>query len=389
MKILYIIPNFGQTSETFVEQLVFGLQDLGHEIVLAGNSIHARHASHFDFHPLKLRIPSYFEEKLIGKLPARIGPRLNEWRLRRMRKQAEAQLLRIIEQTRPDALYLEYFSLGLSLGDALATYKGPKVSHCHGFDVTSALNAEGARRSIPAMVEAMDHFIVTSEHIRNRVRILGVPEGKIAKVKLGVEVKGVSAVPWDTRLAADYVVSLGRLTSKKNPITALLAFKALTQDFPTLRYKLIGDGELMPEVRRTVTALGLSDRVDIVGALPHTEALEILSGARLYIQHSATGKDGDQEGFGVSIAEASLLGLPVVSTLHNGIPEQVLDGETGYLVPEYAIDAFADRMRKFLESPELSQKIGSAGRERIGSVYQKGRRIQEIEALLTSGNESK
>ena len=108
----------------------------------------------------------------------------------------------------------------------------------------------------------------------------------------------------------------------------------------------------------------------------------MLAGARLYIQHSATGIDGDQEGFGVSIAEASLLGIPVVSTFHNGIPEQVLDGETGFLVPEYAIDAFADRMRRFLETPELSQKLGNAGRERIASNYPVSRRVGEIEKLL-------
>jgi glycosyltransferase involved in cell wall biosynthesis len=334
-------------------------------------------------------MPSFFEEKLIGRLPFGLGARLNERRLLRIRKHGEEQLHRILELTRPDTIYLEYFSLGLSLSGALASFPGPKVAHCHGFDVTSALNAEGARCSVPAMVEAMDHFIVTSEHIRNRVRILGVPESKITKVKLGVEVLGVAAVPWDVRLAANYVVSLGRLTSKKSPITALIAFKALAKDFPSLRYKLIGDGDLMSEVRRAVEVLGLGDRVDLMGALKHKDALNILSGSRLYIQHSATGIDGDQEGFGVSIAEASLLGLPVVSTLHNGIPEQVLDGKTGYLVPEYAIDAFANRMRRFLESPQLSQEIGSAGCERIASVYQKDRRIKEIEALLTQKNKMK
>jgi hypothetical protein len=83
MRILYIIPDFGRASETFVEQLVFGLRDLGHEIVLAGNSIHPRHASDFEFHSLRLGMPSLFEEKLFAKIPAGIGRRLNAWRLRR------------------------------------------------------------------------------------------------------------------------------------------------------------------------------------------------------------------------------------------------------------------------------------------------------------------
>lgn len=382
MKILYIVPDFGQTSETFVEQLVFGLRGKGHTVVLAGHSIHARHADEFRFHPLPLQMPGVIDEKLIGKLPGALGDRLNAARGRSMSGKASKVLSTIMEAERPDAIYIEYFHLGLPLVATLRKFKGPVITHCHGYDVTSALNAVSSRERIPGLVDAVSRFITTSKHIRNRVRLWGVPQAKLHQVKLGVEVKGVEPDGWDLRLQNNYIMSLGRLTSKKNPLAVIEAFQLLATKYPDLRYKIVGDGELMPEVCRAVERHGLTGRIDLLGALPHVEALQLLNGARAYVQHSATGANGDQEGFGLSIAEAALLGLPVVSTYHNGIPEQVVHGESGFLVPEYDFDGIAEALDRLLNCPETSRRMGVAGQERIAGEYGKERRIDAIERLL-------
>lgn len=78
-----------------------------------------------------------------------------------------------------------------------------------------------------------------------------------------------------------------------------------------------------------------------------------------------TARSGDQEGFGISLAEAAALELPVVSTLHNGIPEQVINGETGFLVREHDYEAMAERLVHLLGTPDKAEKMGMAGSENI------------------------
>ena len=93
---------------------------------------------------------------------------------------------------------------------------------------------------------------------------------------------------------------------------------------------------------------------------------------------------GDSEGTPVAIMEASAASLPVVSTFHAGIPDVILDGITGILVPETDIDKMADAMLTLLNDKELARKMGRAGRERIKSEYSMERYINVLKTLLYS-----
>jgi len=383
MKILYVVSDLGTTSETFVDQLLFGLSELGHEITVASRTLSPRHREKFAHEPITLNLPRDIEERFLLKLHPRWGAAINRYRAQRAAQKASARLTSAIASCQPDAIYIEYFCLGLPLVNALAKYNGRVVTHCHGYDITSALASRAARDRIEPFINCVDRFIVASDHMRRRAMLHGVPENKIVKVKLGVELKGVHPIPWEERLKNNYLVSLGRLTSKKDPRPILFALKRLLPEFPDLRYCIVGDGPLMPEFRRTVEALGLAPHVDIQGALPHVEALQVVNGARVYVQHSATGMDGDQEGFGISIAEASLLGLPVVSTYHNGIPEQVVHGETGLLAPEHDFEMMADHIAKILDHRDYAQQMGSRGNARIAGSFSVSVRIHKINDLLT------
>ena len=79
-----------------------------------------------------------------------------------------------------------------------------------------------------------------------------------------------------------------------------------------------------------------------------------------------------------------MLELPIVSTLHNGIPEQVIDGATGFLVKEFDYEAMADLIVQLLLDPALSAQMGSEGRQWIGELCQSERRFCEINRLIKS-----
>ena len=112
------------------------------------------------------------------------------------------------------------------------------------------------------------------------------------------------------------------------------------------------------------------------------EALDIVQSHWVFCQHSVTASDGDQEGFGLSPAEAALLGMPVISTVHNGIPEHVEDGKAGILTREWDIEGMADAMIRLAQNPELRNSMGTKGRENILGLCAPETRSNAIQALL-------
>ena len=102
----------------------------------------------------------------------------------------------------------------------------------------------------------------------------------------------------------------------------------------------------------------------------------------IYAQHCVTSNQGDQEGFSVSMLEAAFFGLPVVSTLHNGIPENVLNNKTGLLVNEYDFEEMARKIIELLDNKLFLEKIGNEGRSRVIKNFDIRNRIKSINSLL-------
>ena len=95
-----------------------------------------------------------------------------------------------------------------------------------------------------------------------------------------------------------------------------------------------------------------------------------------------TNRSGDQEGFGLSLAEAAMLELPIVSTLHDGIPEQVEEGQTGYLVREHDFETMAERLVLLLRSPRTVREMGKAAREKIQGLFSGRGRADHIAEII-------
>lgn len=146
---------------------------------------------------------------------------------------------------------------------------------------------------------------------------------------------------------------------------------------------LAGDGELRAEIETQVRELGLSEKVHLLGQLPH-EAL-----TRLYPENqvdvvvlpSIDLGGGLHEGIPVSLIEAMSFGIPVISTRTGGIPE-LLEGGAGLLVPPQDPKALADAIRKLMENPQLHQAIGIAGRTRVQDKFASEHVAARLEALF-------
>jgi glycosyltransferase involved in cell wall biosynthesis len=87
--------------------------------------------------------------------------------------------------------------------------------------------------------------------------------------------------------------------------------------------------------------------------------------ALAFVQHSVTAPNGDMEGTPVAVLEAGAAGLPVIATRHAGIPDVVIEGETGLLVDEHDVEGMAAMMIRLAEMPETAMEMGSAARKRV------------------------
>jgi colanic acid/amylovoran biosynthesis glycosyltransferase len=135
-------------------------------------------------------------------------------------------------------------------------------------------------------------------------------------------------------------------------------------------------------VQQRVSELGLEGRIQLLGTLPHEKIVDLLASAHIYTQHSITAPNGDQEGQPVSLVEASAMGLPIISTVHSGIPEVVLDGETGYLVAEHDVKAMGNRIAEVARDPSLWTRLGEAGRSHIERNFSLERETAKAIAIL-------
>jgi colanic acid/amylovoran biosynthesis glycosyltransferase len=123
-------------------------------------------------------------------------------------------------------------------------------------------------------------------------------------------------------------------------IEACRQLKARGVDF---RYRILGIGPWERRLRTLIEQYQLEDYVDMPGFKPSHEVKVMLDEADVFLLPSVTGADGDMEGIPVALMEAMAVGIPVVSTVHSGIPELIQSDYSGWLVPENNAPALADR----------------------------------------------
>lgn len=383
MKIAYIASDVGRLSETFVNDLITGFSETGHQVTVLCNKSAGNALENVQVKVVRFMCPFSALGRIGLKLDAFFDAGGQQRSYKRLLNHAHRCLSPALAAVAPNAVYIDYGTVAARALSALKALKIPFVVHFHGADITSALRNTEYRQCLQEVFRSAAALIVASHHVRRLLVLEGAEPGKIRVIRLGLELEGTTPLPWHDRAQQPPTVAfLGRFTQKKHPVALVEAFALVKHQLPAVQLAMIGDGPEMPKVRERVERLGLNDAVKLYGALPRKEALAIVNQSWVYAQHSVTALSGDQEGFGISLAEAAALQLPVVSTYHNGIPEQVIHNETGFLVKEFDYETMADYLLKLLQQPALIQAMGQQGRKRATETCQYEHRLQKISALL-------
>jgi colanic acid/amylovoran biosynthesis glycosyltransferase len=181
------------------------------------------------------------------------------------------------------------------------------------------------------------------------------------------------------------IVAIGRLIAKKGFANLIHASALLVDRERSFRCEIFGDGPLENQLRAQIEELGLQERVQLLGAKPQPEIKERLANASVFVMPSMPEADGGMDNLPTVIMEAMATGLPVVSTRIGGIPEMVIDNQTGFLVqPEDAV-ALAGAIERVTNDRSLGRKLGQAGYERSQKLFSIEKNVRELYALLSNG----
>ncbi len=176
------------------------------------------------------------------------------------------------------------------------------------------------------------------------------------------------------------ILSVGRLIPKKGFADLIAACGILGKRGIAFHCRIVGEGPIEEELRAKIASSEAS--VELVGPKSQAEIFELLGKARVFALAAVVLPDGDSDNLPTVITEAMAHGLPVISTRVAGIPEQVEDGRTGFVVEPGNVAALAEKLERLLTDPNLASEMGRAGFERARAEFSLPATVARLQKIL-------
>ena len=294
------------------------------------------------------------------------------------------RLYRQLQRLNPDLVHA-HFGLSGSLALPLArTLKVPLVVTFHGSDATikdehirrASINHWIYLRRREALKRQVRLFIAVSEFIKAKLLEQGFPSEKIVVHYIGVDTEIFQPDPAVPR--EPVVLFVGRLTEKKGCEYLIQAMAQVQAVMPDAELAVIGDGPLRLQLELAAKSL---HRYRFLGLQPPQIVRSWMNRALLLCAPSVTAATGDSEGLPTVVVEAQAMGLPVIGSVHAGIPEAVVHGETGFLAAERDCNGLAAHILHLLKDPILWQRFSLSGQERVRVNFNLRTQTQVLENL--------
>lgn len=289
-------------------------------------------------------------------------------------------ILEKIKENSIGVVLAEYGQIGVAVLDTCKKNNLPLVVHFHGFDAYKKDHLTKFKTRYQELFEYAKAIIVVSANMQQQLVKLGAPISKIYCNVYGVDVKKFKKN--ENVCATKNVLFVGRFVDKKAPQLSILAFSKVLKSVPDAKFYMAGDGLLFNECKNLIANLNIQESVILLGVKSHLQIAELMQNTRVYIQHSIVPESGDSEGTPNSVIEAQASGIPVVSTLHGGIPDVVIHGKTGFLVEEKDVEGMAKYIEKLLLDPKLAIEMGDNARKNITEKFDLNDSIANLKSIL-------
>ncbi len=284
------------------------------------------------------------------------------------------RLSRLLKQLKPDIVHahdphgVAMAGLALSMSTQLA--KPPLVvSRRVDFHLRNAALSRWKYRQV-------DCFICASEAIRQMIVADGVPDARTVTVHEGIDLERMNSAPRASLHEelflphqAPIVGNVAALVPHKGQRHLIEAAALVVRKVPDARFVIAGEGELRPALERQIKEHRLEKHVLLAGFRP--DVLSLHKAFDVFVMSSIT------EGLGTSLLDAMAAAKPIVATATGGIPEVVVDGLTGILVPPRDDALMAAAIVQLLKDAALRQQMGYAGLARARDLFSSERMLKE------------
>ncbi|MDD2366333.1 MAG: glycosyltransferase [Desulfuromonadaceae bacterium] len=197
---------------------------------------------------------------------------------------------------------------------------------------------------------------------------MGIPPSRVEVVY-----NSCSVVAYRNEVATPIILTVGHLVSHKNPELWFEVACRVISERPNTIFIWLGDGELLEAVRKKVKVAFLEKNILLLAYQPNPS--KWYAQAQIYFQPSL------RESHGIAVLEAMAFGLPCVVTNIGGLPESVVDGETGYVCSPIDPAGLVYKILKLLDDKELSERMGLNGKYRCANSFSETVQEQKIIAL--------
>lgn len=274
--------------------------------------------------------------------------------------------------------------LALPLARALGV---PLVTTLHGYDVSLTTARLLGSGSLSWMRYALLKnrlaaggalFLAVSEALRNKALSAGFPAERTIVHYNGIDLDRFRPAPAPAE--PGLILHVGRLVEKKGTALLIRALAQVRQRGSDARLVILGDGPLRQRLAAQASSLGVVEQILFLGNRPPEEVARWMGRAWLLAVPSLTAADGDSEGLPTVLLEAAASGLPAIGSDHSGIPEAIVDGRTGFVVPEGETPPLARRIAELLGSAPLRAAMAAESRALAERRFDRARQGVVLEA---------
>ncbi|MDN3492429.1 glycosyltransferase [Winogradskyella bathintestinalis] len=398
--ICFVVHSFPSVSETFVVNQIVGAKMQGYSVCILTHTLGAieqssqrnlieKHDLLSNTIVLDYKIPkTKFKQLVTGLIPliknfkfwikpvqVSLKHRILNWPF----------LLKFYRQLKDiDVFHIQYAMMGTGIAEMTKTglLKAKVITTFHGHDAhfKNENELKQLQSTYKILFNVSNYVTVNTPYLKTKLMTLGCNGEKLRVIRMAIDVDYFKSdqtkmLPTKSKLK---LISVGRLIEFKGFAFAIKAIKLLVDKGMNIHYTIVGEGELYNQIQEQIQALNLNKHVDLVGKKSQDEIKMALQEHHIYLMSSITNAKGRCETQGVVTAEAQAMGLPVVAFNSGGIPYTIVDGETGFLVPEKNVEAYANAIVELLKDSDRYQIMSQQAREFVVKNFSNKRMIDHF-----------
>ncbi len=400
-RVAVIVKGYPRLSETFIAQEILGLEERGIEVLIVSlrqptdPAIHDMHRKiradvlylpeYLKDDPARVRAGRRHAEGLPGYEAAEKAFRCDLARdttVNRWRRWGQAQVLARELPADVDWLYVHYLHTPASVARYAALLTGRRWSFsAHAKDIWTTEKWELKDKLADAA-----WGVTCTRFNRDYLGGLADRDGKVSLVYHGLDFSrfpaaGVPSARDGGTGGPVRILSVGRAVEKKGFDDLLRALGRIGNAIDW-RFDHIGGGATLKQLEAQAEKLGIADRIRFRGARAHDEVIRAMLDADLFVLPSRVARSGDRDGLPNVLMEAQALGTACIATPVSAIPELIVDGRTGLLVPPRDPKVLAEAILDLARDPKKRARLAKAGHDRVRSTFASEPGLDRIASML-------